>query len=103
MKMQEKMMRANDKGKEGMERNMEGKGKRRKRKGNNIYGCSVCIKVCPKNKNNLYCKDDELKYEDFINNSQKTFKEKYKDTGFCWRGNSVIKRNALIGFENSLK
>ncbi len=70
---------------------------------NNVYGCDVCLKVCPKNKNNLYYKKEEIEFSDFINNTQKTFKEKYAKTGFCWRGNSVIKRNALIGYENSSK
>ncbi len=75
----------------------------KKQLSNNIYGCNICVKVCPKNKNNLYCEEDTIEYEDFLNNTQKSFKEKYRDTGFCWRGNSVLKRNAEIAYTNSSK
>ncbi len=69
---------------------------------NKIYGCNICIKVCPNNKNNLYYEEEHIFFDDFTNNTNKEFKEKYHDKGFCWRGNSVLKRNALIAEENSL-
>ncbi len=70
---------------------------------NKIYGCNVCTIVCPKNKHNIYYKEENFEFSDFLNLTNKEFKQKYKNTGFYWRGNSVIKRNTLIAFDNSMK
>lgn len=68
---------------------------------NKIYGCNECVKVCPHNKENLYYKEEKFTFDDFLNNTNKQFKEKFKDTGFYWRGNNVIKRNAIIAKDNA--
>ncbi len=69
--------------------------------GNNIYGCNICVTVCPKNKDNLYYEEENFEFEDFLYNTRKEFEQKFKDKGFKWRGNSVLKRNAQIAKENS--
>ncbi len=71
--------------------------------GNKIYGCNVCVSVCPNNKNNLYYKEEHTFFEDFTENTNKQFKKKFSDKGFCWRGNAVLKRNANIAKENFIK
>lgn len=68
---------------------------------NKIYGCNECVKVCPHNAKNLYYNEEKLEFYDFLNNTNKQFKEKFKDTGFYWRGNNVIKRNAMIAKNNA--
>lgn len=71
--------------------------------GNKIYGCSVCAEVCPHNKKNLYNEETSYNYSDFLNNTKKQFKEKFGNKGFCWRGNTVLKRNSIIAYNNSLE
>ncbi len=66
---------------------------------NYIYGCNICTKICPKNKDNRFYEEDVLEYTDFLNNTNKQFLEKFKDKGFVWRGNSILSRNAEIAME----
>lgn len=70
---------------------------------NKIYGCNECVKICPCNKGSLYYEEHTLTFDDFLNNTNSEFKEKFFNTGFFWRGNKVIKRNAQIGSINSLE
>lgn len=68
----------------------------------NIYGCDICQRVCPKNKNvsSHSLKASQIDLIELIHLTNREFKEKFKDNGFSWRGNSVIKRNAIIALGN---
>lgn len=70
---------------------------------NKVYGCNECVKVCPKNADFLYYEEETIEFSHFLENSSRTFKEKFENTGFFWRGNSVMKRNATIASINSTK
>ena len=70
-----------------------------------IWGCDICQKCCPMNKN-----IDKSPLEQFNKNlilcikneylSNKEFKEKYNDRAFTWRGKSVVYRNLSILDDN---
>ncbi len=69
-----------------------------------IFGCDICQKVCPHNLNAEHTPINEFK-EDRITNlslndlsglTNKTFRQKYGDRAFAWRGKSVLKRNIKI-------
>jgi epoxyqueuosine reductase len=65
-----------------------------------IYGCDICMSVCPYNKNNNDQHQeftptgiefiDTNKYNDLSNNN---FKKKYGKLSGSWRGAKVINRN----------
>ncbi len=69
-----------------------------------IWGCDICQKVCPHNKNASHTNIHEFKKEilqglssnelEGISNSQ--FKEKYGNRSFAWKGRRTIARNAKI-------
>ncbi len=69
-----------------------------------IFGCDICQKVCPHNKNIEYTNIEEFKNNiiknlniDEINQiSNREFKRKYLDRAFSWRGKGIIKRNLEI-------
>ncbi len=80
--------------------------------GRNLYGCDVCQLVCPKNKDALIKITDidhvMPKIQYILSLSNKEFNKIYKPTAMGWRGNTIIKRNALavlgnIGKKESLR
>lgn len=73
-----------------------------KRMGIQIYGCDICQRVCPYNKN--YEKaENELAYPDIerlLNMTNREFKEVFGNTAAGWRGKRTLQRNALIALGN---
>lgn len=69
-----------------------------------IFGCDMCQKVCPHNKNVEMTNIEEFKNDliekldlDEINRiSNKEFKRRYYNRAFSWRGKGIIKRNLEI-------
>ena len=66
-----------------------------------VFGCDICQSVCPMNQHVEKTPIPEftadrivsLHKEDLEGLSNKTFKEKYPDRAFTWRGPAVILRN----------
>ena len=78
--------------------------------GNNIYGCDVCQRVCPKNKAAKISTHVEFMPElwnaypdavDLLELDNKSFKNTFKKTSSGWRGKKNIQRNAIIVLGNS--
>ena len=69
-----------------------------------VFGCDVCQKVCPHNKNAEQTCIEEFKTDildkldiDEINEiSNREFKRRYGNRAFSWRGKGIIKRNLEI-------
>ncbi len=73
--------------------------------GISLYGCDICQKVCPKNCNipteKIFSIDDAFpKIKEILSLTNREFKNKFQNTAIGWRGNTVIKRNALIALGN---
>lgn len=66
-----------------------------------IWGCDVCQRVCPHNKElkeqiSNYPQIFSLSGDEINSLSNKAFKEKYKAFAFSWRGKAPLLRNILI-------
>jgi epoxyqueuosine reductase len=73
-----------------------------------IYGCDICMKVCPKNRGIDIHKYPEfepagienINIKELLRMSNKEYMDRYKSNASSWRGASVIKRNALCLIAN---
>ncbi len=74
-----------------------------------IFGCDICQKVCPHNKDvshtlipefsqNRICR---LNHSDLQGITNRAFKEKYSNRAFAWRGKAVLERNIKIVEDNN--
>lgn len=71
---------------------------------NALYGCDVCRLVCPHNRDLVpeIVPTDEMfpKVSEFLSHSQRSFRKTYKNRAFVWRGNKILKRNAMHILDN---
>lgn len=70
--------------------------------GKQIYGCDICQRVCPHNKNFEY-RENEFAYPDIekiLNMTNKEFKKVFGNTAAGWRGKRTLQRNALAVLGN---
>lgn len=67
-----------------------------------LYGCDVCQKVCPYNKEYEAVSSNDAfpPIEEILSLSNKQFKNRFGNTAAGWRGKKIIQRNALIALEN---
>lgn len=71
--------------------------------GNWLYGCDICQRVCPFNKDLKGPVQPELArplLSDVLEMSNAYFNKYYKPTAAGWRGKKNLQRNALIALQN---
>lgn len=69
-----------------------------------LFGCDICQMVCPKNVNKGKITHPEFELSgkemvsivDLFTDSDQTFKSKYKDMSFLWKGKTLLMRNASM-------
>lgn len=76
--------------------------------GNRIYGCDSCQEFCPKNSHikdgdPIFTSQDQgyVHLPTFLALTKKEFQEAYGQSSWTWRGQSILKRNALFALENA--
>lgn len=81
-----------------------------KKIGCSIYGCDVCQRVCPKNKDAAavnhyeFIPEEWNQYPDpieILSTDRRGFEKTFKTTSSGWRGRKTLQRNALIALSNS--
>ncbi|SKC75872.1 tRNA epoxyqueuosine(34) reductase QueG [Maledivibacter halophilus] len=83
--------------------------KLREKMGKSLYGCDICQLVCPYNSNKTTTHKEFIPVGDnykpnllgLLKLSNKEFKKRFEKAALNWRGNKIIKRNALIALGNS--
>lgn len=77
--------------------------------GKSIYGCDICQRVCPKNKDVKLGATEEfiplstggkIDLERLLRISNREFKKEYGHMAGSWRGKNILKRNAIIAIGN---
>lgn len=81
----------------------------RQKMGTSIYGCDICQRVCPKNKDIKHSSHKEfipsitggtMDLERLLVISNRDFKRQYGHMAGSWRGKNILKRNAIIAIGN---
>jgi len=79
-------------------------------KNDTVFGCDICQRVCPHNKNAAHTLIEEFKEDritklcmaDLAGLTNKAFKEKYGNRAFSWRGKAILERNISLKKQSDL-